>query len=177
MTQDTHNWQERQATTKELLDKYHGVLHEERQPPQRSTRNALHSRAHGVINCKLYPLNKEEEDHVRQFIKEEQEKGYIYPETTPAKEKQIIMGCRKANTFIIQSDKAMACRNARLPVDKEISKPDGNWRHRNTRITREDQCRVTTGIYTPPMMRPKSTGAPLHFQKKLKPYQPNPKWV
>src|SRR6266850_2441544 len=71
----------------------------------------------------------------------------------------------------------MACRNARPPMDKELSKPDGNWRHRNTRTTREDQCRVTTGTYTPPMMRPKSTGTPLHFQKKLKPYQPNPKWV
>jgi len=169
-----------QATTKELLEKYHGVLYEERQPPQRSTRNkrnALHSRTYEVINCKLHHLDKEEEDHVRQFIKEEQEKGYIYPETTPAKEKQIIMGCRKDNTFIIQSNKAMTCRNARPPMDKELSKPDGNWRHRNTHTTREDQCRVTTGTYTPPMMHPKSTGAPLHFQKKLKPYQPNPKWV
>jgi len=165
---------------KELLEKYHGVLYKERQPPQRSARNkrnALHSRTHGVINCKLHPLNKEEEDRVQQFIKEEQRKGYICPETTPAKEKQIIMGCRKANTFIIRSDKAMAYRNTRLPMDKELSKPDGNWRHRNTRTTREDQCKVTTGTYTPPMMHPKSTGTPLHFQRKLKPYQPNPKWV
>src|SRR6267142_1177484 len=180
MTQDTHNWRERQATTKELLEKYHGVLYEERQPPQRSTRNkrnVLHSRTHGVINCKLHPLNKEEEDRVRQFIKEEQRKGYIHPETTPAKEKQIIMECRKTNTFIIQSDKAMAHRNTRLPMDKELSKPDGNWRHRNTRTTKEDQCKVTTETYTPPMMSPKSMDAPLHFQKKLKPYQPNPKWV
>src|SRR6267142_1979589 len=70
----------------------------------------------------------------------------------------------------------MTCRNARLPMDKEISKPDGNWRHRNTRTTRKDQCKITTGIYTPPMMRPRSTGIPLH-QKKLEPYQLNPKWV
>src|SRR6267142_4204186 len=176
MTQDTHNWRERQTTTKELPEKYHGVLYEERQPPQRSTRNkrnALHSRIHRVINCKLYPLNKEEEDHVRQFIKEEQRREYIHPETTPAKEKQIIMECRKANTFIIQSNKAMACRNTRLPMDKELSKPDGNWRHRNTCTTREDQCKVTTGTYKPHMMCPKSTGAPLHFQRKLRPYQPN----
>src|SRR6267142_1846333 len=177
MTQDTRNWQERQNTTKELLKKYHGVLYEERQPPQRSARNTLHSRTHGVINCKLHPLNKEEEDHVQQFIKEEQEKGHIYPEMTPAKEKQIIMGCRKTNTFVIRSDKTMICRNTKLPMDKELSKLDGNWRHRNTRTTREDQCKVTTGIYTPPMMRRKSMGAPLHFQKKLKPYQSNPRWI
>src|SRR6267142_782336 len=175
-TQDTHSWRERKATTKELLEKYHGVLYEERQPPQKSTRNASHSRTHGVINCKLYPLNKEEEDRVRRFVKEEQRKGYIYPETTPAKERQIITNCRKANTFIIRNNKAMTCRNARLPMDKEISKPDGNWRHRNTRTTRKDQCKITTGIYTPPMMRPRSTGIPLH-QKKLEPYQSNPKWV
>src|SRR6266850_7609184 len=71
----------------------------------------------------------------------------------------------------------MARRNARLPMDKELSKLDGNWRHRNTHTTREDQCKVTAGTYTPPMMCPESTGAPLHFQRKLKPYQPNPKWV
>src|SRR6266850_2012163 len=133
-TQDTHNWRERQATMKGLLEKYHGVLYKERQPPQKSTRdkrNTLHSRIHGVINCKLHPLNKEEEDHVRQFIKEEQRKGYIYPEMTPAKEKQIIMGCRKTNTFVIRSDKTMICRNTKLPMDKELPKPDGNWRHRN----------------------------------------------
>src|SRR6267142_5122851 len=102
-TQDTHNWRERKATTKELLEKYHGVLYEEKRPLQKSARNkgnTSHSRTHGVINCKLYPLNKEEEDRVRQFVKEEQREGYIYPETTPAKERQIIMGCRKANTFI-----------------------------------------------------------------------------
>jgi len=176
-TQDTHNWRERQATTKELLEKYHGVLYEERQPSQKSARNALHSRTNGVINCKLHPLNKEEEDHVRQFIKEEQRQGYIYPEMTPAKERQIIMNCRKANTFIIRSNKAMACRNARLPMDEELSKPDGNWRHRNIRTTREDQCKVTTETYKPPMMRPRSMGAPLHLQRKLKPHQSNPKWV
>src|SRR6266850_611567 len=176
-TQDTHNWRERKATLQELLEKYHADLHEERQPPQKSTRNASHSRTHGVINCKLYPLNKEEEDCVRQFIKEEQRGGYIYPEMTLAKERQIIMGCRKANTFIIRNNKAMACRNARLPMDEELSKPNGNWRHRNTCTTREDQCKITTKIYTPLMMRPKSMDAPLHLQKKLKPCQLNPKWV
>src|SRR6267142_1880562 len=137
----------------------------------------MHSRIYGVINCKLHPLNREEEDRIRQFIKEEQEKGYICPETTPAKEKKIIMGCRKTNTFVVQSDKAMVCKNTRLPMDKELPKPDGNWRHRNTRTTREDQCKVTTGIYTPPMMRPKSMSAPLHLQRKLRPYQPNPRWI
>src|SRR6267142_2939749 len=180
MTQDTHNWRKRQTTMKELLKKYHGVLYEERQPPQRSAgnkRNTLHSRIHGVINCKLHPLNKEEEDRIWQFIKEEQEEGYICPEMTPAKERKIIMGCRRTNTFVIRSDKAMVCKNTRLPMDKELPKPDGNWRHRNTRTTREDRCKVTTGTYTPPMMRLRSTGAPLHLQRKLKPYQSNPKWV
>src|SRR6267142_4906783 len=180
MTQDTHNWRKRQTTMKELLKKYHGVLYEERQPPQRSAgnkRNTLHSRIHGVINCKLHPLNKEEEDRIWQFIKEEQEEGYICPEMTPAKERKIIMGCRRTNTFVIRSDKAMVCKNTRLPMDKELPKPDGNWRHRNTRTTREDRCKVTTGTYTPPMMRLKSMGAPLHLQRKLKPYQSNPKWV
>src|SRR6266850_1849946 len=66
----------------------------------------------------------------------------------------------------------MACRNAKLPMDKELPKQD-----RNTCTTREDQCKVTTKIYTLPMMRPKSMGTPLHLQRKLKPYQLNPKWI
>jgi hypothetical protein len=29
------------------------------------------------INCKIYPLSKEEEGHVQQFLREEQKRGYI----------------------------------------------------------------------------------------------------
>jgi len=43
----------------------------------------LHPDAPKTINCKIYPLNKEEENYVREFLIEEEEKGYIYPGASP----------------------------------------------------------------------------------------------
>ncbi len=36
-----------------------------------------------AIDCKMYPLTKEERDLLRTFLSEEQEKGYIYPRGSP----------------------------------------------------------------------------------------------
>jgi len=36
-----------------------------------------------VIDCKVYPLTKEERDLLRTFLSKEQEKGYIYPGGSP----------------------------------------------------------------------------------------------
>ncbi len=62
-----------------------------------------------VIDCKVYPLIKEERDLQYTFLSEEQEKGYIYPGSSPyttlvffigkkdSDEKHIIMNYRKLN--------------------------------------------------------------------------------
>jgi len=69
----------------------------------------LHPDAPKTINCKIYPLNKEEESYVQEFLKEEEEKGYIYPGASPITsptfgrekkedgEKRIIMDYREVN--------------------------------------------------------------------------------
>ncbi len=61
------------------------------------------------IDCKVYPLSKMEQDQLRVFLAEEEEKGYIYkgssPYTAPvffiskkdSKEKRVIMDYRKLN--------------------------------------------------------------------------------
>jgi hypothetical protein len=36
-----------------------------------------------TINCKIYLLTREEEDYIWEFLKEEEEKGYIYPGVSP----------------------------------------------------------------------------------------------
>jgi hypothetical protein len=84
-TKDTHKWQEKQATEEGPLTKYNEVLYIERQRPLKRTRgkgNAPQTHTHEAVNCKLYPLTRKEEDHVRQFLKEEQRKGHIHPEVT-----------------------------------------------------------------------------------------------
>ena len=98
MTKDARGWQEKQATEEGPLTKYNEVLYTERQSPLKRTRgkaNALQTCIHEVVNCKLYPLTRKEEDHVRQFLKEEQRKGHIHPEMMLIGERQIIMGCKK----------------------------------------------------------------------------------
>jgi len=66
-----------------------------------------------VIDCKVYPLTKEERDLLYTFLSEEQEKGYIYPGsslyTAPdffigkkdSDKKCIIMDYRKLNEWTI----------------------------------------------------------------------------
>ncbi len=73
-----------------------------------------------AIDCKVYPLTKEERDLLCTFLSEEQEKGYIYPEGSPytalvffigkkdLDEKCIIMDYRKLNEWTV-------CDNGPLP--------------------------------------------------------------
>ena len=73
----------------------------------------LHPNAPKTINCKVYSLTKEEEGYVQKFLKEEEEKGYIYLGSSPivsptfiinkkeAGEKRIIMDYRELNKHTI----------------------------------------------------------------------------
>ena len=80
MTKDILEWREKQATEEGPLTKYNEVLYTERQHPLKHTRgkgNASQTHTHKAVDCKLYPLTRKEEDHVWQFLKEEQRKGHI----------------------------------------------------------------------------------------------------
>ena len=62
-----------------------------------------------VLDCKVYPLTREERDTLHTFLAKEQEKGYIYPGASPyttpvffigkkdSDKKRIIMDYRKLN--------------------------------------------------------------------------------
>jgi len=57
----------------------------ERYPPQRSEdlRIKLHEGVPKTINCKVYPLNRQETDILQAFLAEEERKGYIVPGNSP----------------------------------------------------------------------------------------------
>ncbi len=69
-----------------------------------------------VIDCKVYPLTKEERDLLHTFLSKEQEKGYIYPggslytvlvffiRKKDSDEKQIIMDYRKLNEWTVRNN-------------------------------------------------------------------------
>ena len=111
--------------------KYNEVLYTERQCPLKRTRGkgkASQTCIHEAVSCKLYPLTRKEEDHVRQFLKEEQRKGHIHPETMSIRERQIIMGCKKANMYVMRNDQVMICRCIKAITGKEpLLKPDKDW--------------------------------------------------
>ena len=95
--------------------------------------NVPQTRIHKAVNCKLYPLTRKEEDYVQQFLKEEQRKGHIHPETMSIGERQIIMGCKKANMYIMRNDQAMTrCSMKALTGKKPLLRSDEDWRRRDT---------------------------------------------
>ena len=131
MTKDIRKWQEKQATEEGPLMKYNEVLYTARQSPLKQMRgkgNAPQTCIHEAVSCKLYPLTRKEEDHGRQFLKEEQRKGHIHPETMSIGERQIIMGCKKANMYVIRNDQAMTRRSMKAFTGKKpLLKTDEDW--------------------------------------------------
>ena len=169
-TKDTHEWQRKQATEEGPLTKYNEVLYTERQHSLKQTRgkgNAPQSCIHNAINCKLYPLTRKEEGHVQQFLKEEQRKGHIHPEMTSIRERQIIMGCRKANTYVMRRNQAMTCCHMKAFTGKKpLHQSDKDWKCEDTPIVKGKLDKTTTGSCTSTMQF-KSMNALSHLQDTL----------
>ena len=150
MTKDVCEWQEKQATEEGPLTKYNEVLYTERQCPLKQMRgkgNAPQTHIHEAVSCKLYPLTRKEEDHVRQFLKEEQRKGHIHPETTSIGERQIIMGCKKANMYVMRNDQAMTRRCIKAFTGKKpLLKSDEDWRCKDTPTVKRESDETVTGL-------------------------------
>ena len=149
MIKDIHEWQEKQATEEGPLTEYNEVLYTERQCPLKWTRGkgkAPQTRIHEAVSCKLYPLTRKEENHVRQFLREEQRKGHIHPKTTSIGERQIIMGCKKANVYIMRNNQAMTHRNMKAFTGKKpLLKLDEDWRRKDTPTVKRESDKTTTG--------------------------------
>jgi hypothetical protein len=132
MQEEPYQWQKEQArVAKQRLPKENWkVFHREKQPPRRKGDRKVPSQHRNLreINCKVYPLSKEEEGHVQQFLREEQKRGYIGQRTAPAfmkdkRERRLILGYRRINRYIIHdSNKMMSiCHTLGTSSDKKLS--------------------------------------------------------
>jgi hypothetical protein len=156
-----------------------------------------------VIDCKVYPLTKEERDLLCTFLSKEQEKGYIYSGSSPytalvffiekndSDEKHIIMDYRKLNEWTI-------CDNGPLPNIRTqletlqgkmiFTKMDIQWGYKNHLIKEEDQYKAAFktvfGTFIPRVVYFNLKSAPPFFQwmmakefalllQKYKPYLSN----
>ena len=148
MTKDIYEWQEKQATGEGPLTKYDKVLYTEKRHPLKQMRgkgNASQTRIHNVVSCKLYPLTRKEEVHVWQFLKEEQRKGHIHPETMSIGERQLIMGCKKANMYVMRNDQAMTrCSMKAFTGKKPLLKSDEDWRRKDTPTVKRESDETAT---------------------------------
>jgi hypothetical protein len=114
--EEPYLWQKEQAKAaiRRLPKEHWKVFYQEKQPPRRKGNKKVPS-WHGnprEISCKIYPLSKEEEGHVWQFLREEQKRGYISQGASPAfirdkRERQLIMGYRRLNRYVIQNNSKM----------------------------------------------------------------------
>ena len=130
--------------------KYNEVLYTERQSPLKRTRgkgNTPQTCTYHEVNCKLYPLTRKEEDHVQQFLKEEQRKGHIHSEVTSIRERQIIMGCKKANMYIMRNDQAMTRHSTKAFTGKKpLLKSDEDWRRKDTPTVKRESDETATKL-------------------------------
>ena len=149
-TKDIREWQEKQATEEGPLIKYNEVLYTERQRPLKRTRgkgNVPQTHVYEAVNCKLYPLTRKEEDYVRQFLKEEQRKGHIHSEMTSIGERQIIMGCKKANMYVMRNDQAMTCHNMKAFTGKKpLLRSDEDWQRKDTPTVKRESDETATKL-------------------------------
>jgi len=153
-------------------------------PPDRieDTKIPLHPDAPKTINCKIYSLNKEEENYVREFLKKQE--GYIHPEMSPITspifirekkgEKRIIVDYKEANQHSVRDSDMMVniCTILESLTGKELSsKFNTRWGYENVRISEEDQYKTafktTFGIYIPHTVHFRFINTPPYFQRVL----------
>jgi hypothetical protein len=171
--------------------KHQKVFSEEevrRFPPARSEDMTikLNPDAPRELNCKVYPLSKDEHKLLQKWILEEEELGQIYegpsPYTAPvyfinkkdSSEKRIIMDYRQLNKHTVHDNNPLPNIQSaleRLHGKLLFSKFDICWGYNNIRIAEEDQHKAAfktpQGTYVPCVMYFSLTNAPPFFQRTM----------
>ena len=160
----------------------------QRFPPERGEdmRITLLPDAPPVINCKVYPLNKRETDVLREFLTEEEKKGYIrqgsLSYTAPVffvrkkdlEELRPVMDYQELNRWTRRDNNPLP--NIRTVLEnlqggELFSKFDLRWGYKNLRIKEEDQPKAAFKTifrtYIPRVTYFGLTNAPPMFQQVI----------
>src|SRR3984893_2472530 len=143
------------------------------------------------IDCKVYPLSKEDRTRLQKWLEDKQklerialeESQYIAPvyfrekkleDGTPSKEKRIIMDYRKINDHTVKDHNPLPnIQEAieRLHGKTLFSKFDIRWGYNNIQIAEEDQHKAAFktpfGTYVPKVMYFGLSNAPPFFQRTM----------
>ena len=138
-----------------------------------------------AINCKIIPTTKEEDEVLKQFIKEQLEKGYIRKSKSPyvsafffIKKKdgklRPIQDYRKLNQYTIRNKYLLPLIPELILQVKEANiflKFNIRWGYNNVRIKEGDQNKATFktkyGLYEPNVMFFGLTNSPVTFQAMM----------
>jgi len=134
---------------------------------------------------KVYPLSREEREEVREFVKEQLRKGYIWPSKSPQTAPVFFVGKKDRKKRMVQDyhylNEWMVKNNYPLPLildvlesigtKKVFTKMDLRWGYNNVRIKEGDEWKaaITTpeGSFEPTVMFFGLTNSPATFQAMM----------
>ena len=184
--------QEEQKTELPAEYRRHAKVFDEKQatrfPPEREEELKIEMLpgAPKEIDCKVYPLSRIEQDQLRIFLTEEEEKGYIYkgssPYTAPvfligkkdSEEKRVVMDYRRLNEWVVRDNGPLP--NIRTQLEKLTGKQlftkfDIRWGYKNHQINERDQFKAAFktvfGTYIPRVVYFGLKNAPPFFQRMM----------
>jgi len=134
---------------------------------------------------KVYPLSREEREEVREFVKEQLRKGYIWPSKSPQMAPVFFVGKKDGKKRIVQDyrylNEWMIKNNYPLPLISDVlenirtkklfTKMDLRWGYNNVRIKEGDEWKAAfmmlEGLFEPTVMFFGLTNSPATFQAMM----------
>ena len=189
LAQEARQYQQEVKVPKEY-QRHSKVYSEEeshRFPPSRPWDHAIELKegAPEVINCKIIPTTKEEDEALKKFINEQLEKGYIRKSKSPyalafffikKKDRKLrpIQDYRKLNQHTIQNKYPLPLIPELISQVRDaniFSKFNIRWGYNNIRIKEGDQHKAAFktkyGLYEPNVMFFGLTNSPATFQAMM----------
>ena len=166
--------------------KVFGKKQSERMPTRKLWDHAIDMKEGFVLRKgKMYLLSREEREEVREFMKEQLQKGYIRPLKSPQMEPVFFVGKKDGNKRMVQDYRYLnewtVKNNYPLPLildvlenigmKKMFTKMDLRWGYNNMRIKEDDEWKAafTTpeGSFEPTVMFFRLTNSPATFQAMM----------
>ena len=134
---------------------------------------------------KVYPLSREEREGVREFVKEQLKKGYIWPSKSPQTAPVFFVGKKDGKKRMVQDYQYLnewtIKNNYPLPLISDIlenigtkkmfTKMDLRWGYNNVRIKEGDEWKAAfmmpEGSFEPTVMFFGLTNSPATFQAMM----------
>jgi len=182
-----------EAKAKKLVpEKFHkwikvfGKKQPERMPTRKVWDHVINIKEGFVLRKgKVYPLLREEREEVREFVKEQLRKGYIWLSKSPQtalvffvrkkdRKKRMVQNYRYLNKWTIKNNYLLPLISdilENIGMKKIFTKMDLRWGYNNVRIKEEDKWKAAfmmpEGLFEPMVMFFGLTNSPVTFQAMM----------